>query len=209
VRILATRSMQQARYFCSGAFTPTDYLHYGLAAPIYTHFTSPIRRYADQVVHRMAAAAIGWEAECPSLHDGSQISTLAQSLNERHAAAKEAERASVGLHALSYFRGREVVEQGYATYVSATGVTVLVPRFGIEAWVPLPEGSPMTFSAERRALVADGRLLRPLDLLTVRISVQKRMHEHLAIEILDEETGEPLLAVLDKGADAAQGEARE
>ena len=48
VRILATRSMQQARYFCSGAVTPSEYLHYGLAAPIYTHFTSPIRRYADQ-----------------------------------------------------------------------------------------------------------------------------------------------------------------
>ena len=46
VRILATRSMQQARYFSSGTLTPADYLHYGLAAPIYTHFTSPIRRYA-------------------------------------------------------------------------------------------------------------------------------------------------------------------
>ena len=39
--------MQQARYFCSGTVAPSDYLHYGLAAPIYTHFTSPIRRYAD------------------------------------------------------------------------------------------------------------------------------------------------------------------
>ena len=68
-RILATRSMQQARrlvrsrrhrhaathraepqarYFCSGNHTPADYAHYGLACPIYTHFTSPIRRYSDQ-----------------------------------------------------------------------------------------------------------------------------------------------------------------
>jgi len=46
LRILATRCMMQAVYFCSGVVAPEDYLHYGLAAPIYTHFTSPIRRFA-------------------------------------------------------------------------------------------------------------------------------------------------------------------
>ena len=51
--------MQQARYFCSGALSPSDYHHYGLAAPIYTHFTSPIRRYSDQMVHRLLAAKRG------------------------------------------------------------------------------------------------------------------------------------------------------
>lgn len=45
VRILATRSMSQAVYFASGDVTSSaDYVHYGLAAPLYTHFTSPIRR---------------------------------------------------------------------------------------------------------------------------------------------------------------------
>lgn len=42
LRILATRCMMQAVYFCSGM--DSDFLHYGLASPIYTHFTSPIRR---------------------------------------------------------------------------------------------------------------------------------------------------------------------
>lgn len=43
LRILATRCMMQAVYFCSGM--DNDFHHYGLASPIYTHFTSPIRRY--------------------------------------------------------------------------------------------------------------------------------------------------------------------
>lgn len=45
LRILSTRCMSPAQYFCSGEYKPTEWHHYGLAAPVYTHFTSPIRRY--------------------------------------------------------------------------------------------------------------------------------------------------------------------
>lgn len=44
IRILTTRCMMQAVYFTSGTLQAEEYFHYGLAAPIYTHFTSPIRR---------------------------------------------------------------------------------------------------------------------------------------------------------------------
>lgn len=47
LRILATRCMTQAKYFSSGELAPAQFVHYGLAVPIYTHFTSPIRRCAD------------------------------------------------------------------------------------------------------------------------------------------------------------------
>ena len=57
-RIFATRCMSQAKYFSSSQFAPSEFLHYGLAAPIYTHFTSPIRRYADVLVHRCAPPVV-------------------------------------------------------------------------------------------------------------------------------------------------------
>ncbi|KAG8958122.1 exosome catalytic subunit dis3, partial [Tulasnella sp. 425] len=46
VRIMATRCMLAAEYFASGSVARDAFSHYGLASPIYTHFTSPIRRYA-------------------------------------------------------------------------------------------------------------------------------------------------------------------
>jgi protein SSD1 len=50
--------MQRAKYFCAGAFDAEKHLHYALNEPVYTHFTSPIRRYADVMVHRMLQAAL-------------------------------------------------------------------------------------------------------------------------------------------------------
>uniref|UniRef100_A0AAY4A3D5 DIS3-like exonuclease 2 n=1 Tax=Denticeps clupeoides TaxID=299321 RepID=A0AAY4A3D5_9TELE len=56
---MCSRPMQMALYFCSGALkNETLFRHYALNVPMYTHFTSPIRRYADVIVHRLLAASL-------------------------------------------------------------------------------------------------------------------------------------------------------
>lgn len=59
----ASKPMQAATYFCTGNFKDreNEWAHYALAMPLYTHFTSPLRRYADILVHRTLSAAV--EAE--------------------------------------------------------------------------------------------------------------------------------------------------
>ncbi|CAI5989721.1 unnamed protein product [Closterium sp. NIES-65] len=105
-RILTTRCMTQAVYFPSGQLAPAEYHHYGLAAPIYTHFTSPIRRYADVVVHRLLAAAIGLTPLPDQTKDKTALTALTDNLNYRNRNAQMAGRASVELHTLIFFRTR-------------------------------------------------------------------------------------------------------
>ncbi|KAF9108310.1 hypothetical protein BGX27_008401 [Mortierella sp. AM989] len=58
VRLLALKPMHRAKYICSGMLAPNKYHHYSLNVPLYTHFTSPIRRYADIIVHRLLEASL-------------------------------------------------------------------------------------------------------------------------------------------------------
>lgn len=57
---LSSRPFQMALYFCTGVLKDeTLFRHYALNVPFYTHFTSPIRRYADVLVHRLLSASLG------------------------------------------------------------------------------------------------------------------------------------------------------
>ncbi|XP_032386765.1 DIS3-like exonuclease 2 isoform X1 [Etheostoma spectabile] len=56
---MCSRPMQMALYFCTGALKDAQlFKHYALNVPLYTHFTSPIRRYADIIVHRLLASSL-------------------------------------------------------------------------------------------------------------------------------------------------------
>lgn len=137
IRILATRCMSQAVYFCSGDLSPPEFFHYGLAALLYTHFTSPIRRYADVVVHRLLAASLGIYKLPNIFQDRPQLSSIADNLNYRHRNAQMASRASVELHTIIYFRKRPTDTQARIVKLRSNGFIVFVPKYGIEGPVYL------------------------------------------------------------------------
>jgi DIS3-like exonuclease 2 len=52
---------QRAKYFCAKfKYDEEEFSHYALNVPLYTHFTSPIRRYADVMVHRLLCVSLGY-----------------------------------------------------------------------------------------------------------------------------------------------------
>jgi exosome complex exonuclease DIS3/RRP44 len=177
--------MLAAEYFPAGAHAPQDFAHYGLAAPIYTHFTSPIRRYADLVVHRQLAAAIGFEEGGPAVSDAKALERVCANINVRHRNAQNAGRASVEFYVGQALKGRVVTEEGFVMRVFENGFVVFVPRFGIEGLVrlrelatPEPKGA---FDAEKYVLEVSGSrnaVIALFEQVKVRIS-----------DVLDESTG--------------------
>lgn len=99
--------MLAAEYFCSGSVSKETFGHYGLASPIYTHFTSPIRRYADVLAHRQLAAAIGYTSLHPSLQSKAHVERILSVVNKRHRLAQMAGRASVEFYVGLALKARE------------------------------------------------------------------------------------------------------
>ncbi|KAI4180552.1 MAG: hypothetical protein L6R41_007178 [Letrouitia leprolyta] len=160
VRIMATRCMMSAEYFCSGTQSYPEFRHYGLASEIYTHFTSPIRRYADLVAHRQLAAAIGYEQLDASLHSKAKLEGVCKNINVRHRNAQMAGRASIEYYVGQALKGRVIDEEGFVMKVFSNGCVVFVPRFGIEGLIRLsdfakPEPESV-FNAEEYVLEVSG-----------------------------------------------------
>jgi exosome complex exonuclease DIS3/RRP44 len=137
VRIMATRCMMSAEYFCSGTQAYPEFRHYGLASEIYTHFTSPIRRYADLVAHRQLAAAIDYEPLDASVRSKGKLEGVCKNINIRHRNAQMAGRASVEYYVGQALKGRVVEEEGFVMRIFSNGFVVFVPRFGIESLIRL------------------------------------------------------------------------
>lgn len=137
VRIMSTRCMMAAQYFYSGAYSYSDFRHYGLAVDIYTHFTSPIRRFCDVVAHRQLAAAIGYEPLDLSHRDKNKMDMICRNINKRHRNAQFAGRASIEYYVGQVMRNNETIESGYVIKVLNNGIVVLVPKFGVEGLIRL------------------------------------------------------------------------
>ncbi|KAF5909272.1 exosome complex exonuclease RRP44, partial [Clarias magur] len=187
LRILATRCMMQAVYFCSGM--DSDFHHYGLASPIYTHFTSPIRRYSDIIVHRLLAVAVHADSTYPDLMDKNKQSALCNNLNYRHKMAQYAQRASVAFNTQLFFKNKGVLnEEGFILFVRKNAIIVLIPKFGLEGTVFFENkdkpGPRLSFDSEGPTLtVEDQHTFHIFDKVKVTISLDASNIQHQKIRM--------------------------
>ncbi|CAB1422139.1 unnamed protein product [Pleuronectes platessa] len=146
LRMMTTQAMSEALYFSTGAQSVDQFYHYGLALDRYTHFTSPIRRYADVVVHRLLSAALAAEGGAgPGRASSSnkELEEMAQHINNRNRAAKQAQKLSTELFQCLYFKERDpqtdqrCVADAVIYSIRDNGVLVFVSEYGVKGPVYL------------------------------------------------------------------------
>lgn len=126
--ILAIRSMAKAEY-------STENLgHYGLAVPFYTHFTSPIRRYPDMMVHRLLAKY----AEGARSVDKIKVEEQCKHSSEMEQLASNAERASIKYKQVEFMQDKlGKVYEGVISAVTEWGLYVELDENKCEGLVPV------------------------------------------------------------------------
>jgi ribonuclease R len=166
VHLVALRSLKQARYHAE------DRGHFALAFEHYTHFTSPIRRYADLVVHRALKDWMARDLRAARAR-ADALPSVALRVSGRERAAMDAEREIVAMKKAAFLKGHVGEScEGTVTGVAAFGLWVtLDPWFadGLLHVSRLPDR--MHFDERSHALVAarSGRRFALGDRLRVRI----------------------------------------
>jgi len=125
---IALRSMAKAYY-------STDNIgHYGLAFDFYTHFTSPIRRYPDTMVHRLLTLYLAGKDS----QDKNRYEAECQHASEREVVAADAERASTKYKLVEYMQERVGQEfDGHISGITEWGMYVEVEPTMVEGMIPL------------------------------------------------------------------------
>jgi ribonuclease R len=187
IAFLMLRTMQRARY------DPANLGHFGLAADSYTHFTSPIRRYPDLVVHRVLRESrhgMSDERRAELIED---LPEIARHTSERERRAADAERELVQWKKVRFMADKVGDEfQGYVTGVSAFGLYVELVEHFVEGMVHVSTMADDYYRFVERAHLLrgekNGRIYRLGDKVSVqvvRVDLERRQVDLGLTEILD------------------------
>ena len=132
IAVSTLRAMAQANY------SARNLGHFGLALANYTHFTSPIRRYADLVVHRALIAAHGWGADGLSQQEDRVLEQTGKHISETERRSMVAERDTMDRYLAAYLSERVGSEfSGRISGVARFGAFVRLDGTGADGMVPI------------------------------------------------------------------------
>jgi ribonuclease R len=132
INLSTLRSMTQAYYH------PENYGHFGLALQNYAHFTSPIRRYSDLIVHRALIAGHGWGKDGLSQWDMENLEETGKLISEAERRSMAAERDTNDRYLAAYLADRVGAEfAGRISGVQRFGVFVRLDETGADGLIPV------------------------------------------------------------------------
>ncbi|CRH00766.1 exosome complex exonuclease RRP44, putative [Plasmodium relictum] len=152
LKVLVTKCMNEA-VFISGYNVHNNEMlkHYGLAAEIYTFFTSPIRRYADIMVHRILNHIYNIEPLHSKYLDIIYLNKQITLLNEKHRNARFASRASVDFFSYLYIKkiGNQITN-AIITNLKKNGIQIYVPTYSTEGICYLKKKDGFIFEEKKK-----------------------------------------------------------
>jgi ribonuclease R len=188
IAFLMLRTMQKARY------DPSNLGHFGLAASSYTHFTSPIRRYPDLVVHRtLRESRQGRMTEDRREELLEDLPEIARHTSERERRADDAERELVQWKKVRFMADKVGDEfDGYVTGVSAFGLYIELVEHFVEGMVHVSTMADDYYRFVERAHLLKGentgkvyRLGDRVRVQVVKVDMERRQVDLGLTEILD------------------------
>ncbi len=167
INITTLRSLPQAYYH------PQNFGHFGLALRNYAHFTSPIRRYADLVVHRALIAAHGWGRDGLSAGDIERLEDTAKLISDAERRSMAAERDTTDRYLAAYLADRVgMTFTGRVSGVQKFGLFVKLDGTGADGLVPIREVGREFFHYDRDAQTLIGSESGLLIVVGARVTVR-------------------------------------